>query len=83
MGGAFQAGGRSDSICYRSLIVSPAAIVDVTTDFTAGKRFRVDVGVSRLIADGANELVKVSGFKSLRILGKDLCRSNRPGHGAL
>ena len=54
----------------------------MTADFSVGEQRRVDVGVSRSVADGANELVKVSRLESLVHLGKDLGRSNRPGHGA-
>ena len=62
------------------LIVSAATVPNLTTDFAGAKFFRVNVGVSRSIADGANEFVKVAGRKSLRILGKDLCRSNGSGN---
>ena len=55
-------------------------VPNLTADFPLRKSRSVNVGVSRAIADGANELIKVAGRKSLRILGKDVCRSNRSGH---
>lgn len=64
------------------LIVSIPIAPNLTTDFPSGKFFSVDVGVSRSIADRANELVKVAGRKSLRILSKDLCRSNCSAHSS-
>ena len=64
------------------LIVSILIAPNLTTDFPSGKFFSVDVGVSRSIADRANQLIKVAGCKSLGVLGKNLCRSNRSTHGS-
>ena len=55
-------------------------VPDLTADFPLRKSRSVNVGVSRSIADGANELIKVAGRKSLRLSGKDVRRSNRSGH---
>jgi hypothetical protein len=52
--GAFHVDGRSVLIREYQLVVSPAACLDLTTNFPGGKFFRVDVGVSRSIADRSN-----------------------------
>lgn len=67
-------------ILVAQLMVSIAAILNVPPDFSSREHTRVNVGVSRSVADRANELIKVSGRESLRSLGKDLGGSNGSGH---